>query len=563
MGDEFMRTENQKRQPMRTLSAVAVGAALTLGSAGAFAAERSLSPAPLLPGESMTRLTRSVTRAELGKSLFGDPAGTALVGQVEIFDRYPFVRSRYIQLVTDAAWNRILFGEPGGSIRAFDGSGTALGKLAGPAGIDRDPAGRIFVADQLNDRVVVLELRGDGADLRLEPRFAISGLKRPAGVAWDGGATPLDSSDDVLWVADTGNNRVCGFALSPSQATLIGTFGQKGNGAGQFLAPRDIEVGRADGVHTRDLYVADWGNGRVAHLTHDGGAINWIGSRNVGSDVRTVATDAWGNVYAARRDAGKISKLDRELAPILESEADFPGARDLAVGFMTVTDHRNGSKVFTGYGSLNVLETWSETTGASRLAIGVEARELTTSKAGPGAVLHYLLTDHADVEVKVVAENGRIVRQESIGRQGAGRKEWTWDGRDEKGAFVSDGAGFELVARSLYPDGGTAYASIGMSGAPAPGAAMAIVGAWPNPANPFTQIQYFVPAQTENLTLDIVDAAGRVRRRLTSGDVTPGSHLVDWDGNDQGGNRVPSGVYFIALRADGRIAPSQKLAVIR
>jgi flagellar hook assembly protein FlgD len=511
----------------------------------------------------MTRLTRSVTRAELGKSLFGDPAGTALVGQVEIFDRYPFVRSRYIQLVTDAAWNRILFGEPGGSIRAFDGSGTALGKLAGPAGIDRDPAGRIFVADQLNDRVVVLELRGDGADLRLEPRFAISGLKRPAGVAWDGGATPLDSSDDVLWVADTGNNRVCGFALSPSQATLIGSFGQKGNGAGQFLAPRDIEVGRADGVHTRDLYVADWGNGRVAHLTHDGGAINWIGSRNVGSDVRTVATDAWGNVYAARRDAGKISKLDRELAPILESEADFPGARDLAVGFMTVTDHRNGSKVFTGYGSLNVLETWSETTGASRLALGVDARELTTSKAGPGAVLHYLLTDHADVEVKVVAENGRIVRQESIGRQGAGRKEWTWDGRDEKGTFVPDGAGFELVARSLYPDGGTAYASIGMSGAPAPGAAMAIVGAWPNPANPFTQIQYFVPAQTEDLTLDIVDAAGRVRRRLTSGDVTPGSHLVDWDGNDQSGTRVPSGVYFIALRADGRLAPSQKVAVIR
>jgi len=165
--------------------------------------------------------------------------------------------------------------------------------------------------------------------------------------------------------------------------------------------------------------------------------------------------------------------------------------------------------------------------------------------------------------VKVVAEDGRIVRQETIGRQGAGRKEWTWDGRDEQGAFVQDGAGFELVARSLYPDGNTAYASVGLNGAPAAGAAMAIVGAWPNPANPATSIQFFVPAQAERLTLDIVDAAGRVRRRLTAGGVAPGSHLVDWDGNDQRGAHVPSGVYFIALRADGRTAPSQKLTVIR
>jgi flagellar hook assembly protein FlgD len=563
-----MRTETLKRQPQRSLSVLAAGTALTaltalaLGPAGSLAAE-SLRPAPLLPGESMTRLTRTVAENELGRSLFGDPAGSALVGQIEVFDRYPFVRSRYIQLVTDATWNRILFGEPGGSIHAFDGAGTALGRLQGPSGIDRDPAGRIFVADQLNDRVVVLELRGDGADLRLDAKFAITGLKRPAGVAWDGGSTPLDPADDRLWVADTGNNRIAGYALGPSSATLIGSFGSKGNGAGQFLAPRDVEVGHADGVHTRDLYVADWGNGRVAHLKVDGSTISWIASRNVGADVRTVATDAWGNVYAARRDAGTIAKLDRELGPIFESESDFPGARDLGVGFITVTDHRNGTRAFTGYGSLHVLEAWSATSGASRLALGVEARELATSKAGSGAALHYLLTDHADVDVKVVAANGRIVRHETIGRQAAGRQEWTWDGRDDKGAFVRDGAGFELTARSLYADGGTAYASIGLDGAAAPAAAMAIVGAWPNPANPATQIQFFVPAQTQDLALDIVDAAGRVRRRLAAGGVAPGSHLIEWDGTDQRGSRVASGVYFISLRAGGQSAPSQKLTVIR
>ncbi len=82
------------------------------------------------------------------------------------------------------------------------------------------------------------------------------------------------------------------------------------------------------------------------------------------------------------------------------------------VGFLTVTDHRNGTRAFTGYGSLQVLEHWSETSGASRLAIGVEARDLAAKPEGNGARLDYLLTDHADVEVKVVAANGRVVRTE-------------------------------------------------------------------------------------------------------------------------------------------------------
>ena len=62
-----------------------------------------------------------------------------------------------------------------------------------------------------------------------------------------------------------------------------------------------------------------------------------------------------------------------------------------------------------------------------------------------------------------------------VGRQAAGRQEWTWDGRDEKGAFVRDAAGFELTARSLYADGGTAYASIGLDGTAAPRKAVTTV----------------------------------------------------------------------------------------
>ena len=546
-----------------------IAGAATLGTpATARAATRSLQPVSLVPDHPLPRLTRSVARTELGRDLFGDPAGTALVGQVEIFDRYPYVRARYVQLVTDAAWNRIVFGEPGAAIRAFDGAGSPLGRLRGPAGIDRDPQGRIFVADALNDRIVVLELRGDAADLRLEPRFAIGGLKRPTGVSWDGGATPLDPSDDQLWVADTGNHRIVGFTLSATGAEQVAAFGTRGNGDGNFLEPRDLEVGRADGLHSRDLYVADWGNGRVVHLIRSGDPdaqrITWASSRQVGADVRSVAADAWGNVYVAQRDAaaGRILKLNHELEPLVESEADFPGLRDLSVGFLTVTDHRRDTRTFTGYASLFVLEAWSATSGARRLELGIEALDLAVEPAGAGGELHYLLTDHADVEV-TVAHAGREVRRQSLGRMAAGRQAWTWDGRDAAGRLIDGPVAYEVRAQSLYQGGGTAIASIGSGGAPGIGALAVLEPAWPNPANPVTQIRYSLPGASRDLRLEIVDVNGRLRRRLVTGQVAAGAHIVDWDGTDGVGRQVGSGTYFVRLQVDGRQSAVRKLTVLR
>jgi hypothetical protein len=549
-------------------AATLIAGAATLGTpATARAAARSLQPVSVAPDHPLPRLTRSVTRAELGRDLFGDPAGAALVGQVEIFDRYPYVRARYIQLVTDAAWNRVVFGEPGAAIHAFDGAGTALGRLRGPAGIDRDPQGRVFVADALNDRIVVLELRGDGDDLRLEPRFAIGGLKRPTGVSWDGGTTPLDSSDDQLWVADTGNHRIVGFALSATGAEQVAVFGNRGNGDGHFLEPRDLEVGRAFGLHSRDLYVADWGNGRIVRLIRSGEAdsprISWAASRRV-ADVRSVATDAWGNVYVVRRDdAGdRIAKLNPEFDPLVESEPDFPGLRDLSVGFLTVTDHRTNTRTFTGYASLFALEAWGETSGARRLELGIEALDLAIEPAGAGGNLHYLLTDHANVEVSV-AVAGRTVRRESLGRLAAGRQAWTWDGRDAVGRPIDGPATYEVRAQSLYPGGATAVATVGIGGAPGVGGFAVIERVSPNPANPATQIRYSLPGAARDLRLEIVDVNGRLRRRLVSGQAVAGPHVADWDGTDGSGRRVSSGTYFVRLQVDGRQSAVRKLTVVR
>ncbi len=72
----------------------------------------------------------------------------------------------------------------------------------------------------------------------------------------------------------------------------------------------------------------------------------------------------------------------------------------------------------------------------------------------------------------------------------------------------------------------------------------------PNPFNPKTEIAFTVPLATE-VSLVIYDVAGRlVRSLVTDEPMDLGEHVRTWDGLDDGGNRVSSGVYFYRLATD-------------
>ncbi len=73
----------------------------------------------------------------------------------------------------------------------------------------------------------------------------------------------------------------------------------------------------------------------------------------------------------------------------------------------------------------------------------------------------------------------------------------------------------------------------------------------PNPFNPRTEIR-FTLAREGPVALDIFDPAGRKVRSLASGPLAPGAHAIAWDGTDEAGQRLPSGLYLYRLEADGR-----------
>jgi hypothetical protein len=75
-------------------------------------------------------------------------------------------------------------------------------------------------------------------------------------------------------------------------------------------------------------------------------------------------------------------------------------------------------------------------------------------------------------------------------------------------------------------------------------------GAYPNPFNPLTRIEYAL-AEPGRVALRVYNLAGRRVATLVDGPVTAGEHIAVWDGRTEGGRRAASGVYFVRMEAPG------------
>lgn len=69
---------------------------------------------------------------------------------------------------------------------------------------------------------------------------------------------------------------------------------------------------------------------------------------------------------------------------------------------------------------------------------------------------------------------------------------------------------------------------------------------YPNPFNPHTLIRFDLP-EAGDVTLKVFNLLGEEVRTLVSGHTAAGFHTVAWDGTNQGGGQVPSGIYLYRL----------------
>ncbi len=84
----------------------------------------------------------------------------------------------------------------------------------------------------------------------------------------------------------------------------------------------------------------------------------------------------------------------------------------------------------------------------------------------------------------------------------------------------------------------------------------------PNPVGQAVTWILFAVQKNEAVELSIFDVQGRQVRSLLKGELTPGTFRIRWDGLDDHGSRVGSGIYFMNLEVNGRRV-TRKLSVVR
>ncbi len=83
---------------------------------------------------------------------------------------------------------------------------------------------------------------------------------------------------------------------------------------------------------------------------------------------------------------------------------------------------------------------------------------------------------------------------------------------------------------------------------------------YPNPFSERTTIEYRVDQPTQ-VQVRIYDVQGRLVRNLTDAYQTSGTHQVEWDGYDDSGSPLPSGVYFYQLQAGDAVSAKNVIQI--
>ncbi len=190
-----------------------------------------------------------------------------------------------------------------------DGAVALAAQLNQPAGVVRDAAGNLYIADFGNHRIrrvgadgAISTYAGNGAAGFGGDGSAASGaqLNNPSGLAID--------ADGNLLVADTGNHRIRRITPSGTISSIAGsgTAGNAGDGGAASGAQLNYPSGLAVDA-AGNIYIADSGNNRVRRIS--GGTISTMPTGALNSP-QGVAVDAAGNLYTADLFNHRIQKLD-------------------------------------------------------------------------------------------------------------------------------------------------------------------------------------------------------------------------------------------------------------
>ena len=85
---------------------------------------------------------------------------------------------------------------------------------------------------------------------------------------------------------------------------------------------------------------------------------------------------------------------------------------------------------------------------------------------------------------------------------------------------------------------------------------------YPNPFNPTTTISYSIPNEAP-VTFEVYNVLGVKIRTLMAGQTkSAGSYIISWDGKNDAGVNMSSGIYLYRIRA-GSFVASKKMTLLK
>jgi hypothetical protein len=85
---------------------------------------------------------------------------------------------------------------------------------------------------------------------------------------------------------------------------------------------------------------------------------------------------------------------------------------------------------------------------------------------------------------------------------------------------------------------------------------------YPNPFNPSTTIEFSIQNNSQ-IELTIYNTKGQKVKTLADNQFTPGSHTIIWNGKDESGKSVSSGIYFYKLQVNGKVEAMEKCLLLK
>ncbi len=436
----LLKTDEIAKFAYSKLNKVSAGISL-LNISASKESDKTFISRELAPEHNLNILSRRVTSERLGRNLFSMPAGSALFARLQQFDTAPYFQASYVQLVTDPAWNRIVYGDYQKWIKAYDGAESGL-PLNRPQGIVVDPPGSVYVADAGNSRVLVLKLSGPANDLRLSPIGAIGGaeLLQPTELAWDDRGSIFDASDDLIWVIDRGANTLLAYRTSLASPAGIVAYAKE-----NFVDLTALAVGRFDGRSDGNIYVAEAGTRKIHRLYFDGSQVvavnSWQGEAEMTPSA--LSTDHWGNVYLADEAHRKIQKFSPALELLAELHSDNPDfqPRCFQPLFGSVTTGSNQA-TWSGYDQAFLLEKWTDNSGARRYELGIDfhLNDPQVTQDLSRLALSGKLTDPGQLKIEMVpTKNNSPVAELTNEWHNSGSVQLNWDRRLPGGEMIAPG----------------------------------------------------------------------------------------------------------------------------